>query len=258
MTIGIQRFSKDGHLIDENENGGVLRDHERLKVPLYLADGSPNPSLDPLSRSIGSHFDHIMIDANGRPLRLSDGTSDPLFGHRPGNRYLTTGDQFTDDARHVENLRRAYANEDRAAKPQQVQDSQHQALIDAYNEADFYAENSWRLSKGLYYDGEQQSLSFAVPRGPQDLWTQKLASEYGPIKSPGSTDPSETGYGASANQHGLRIGDPCMTDDGKERGVIVSVDGKLVCRALSAKDHADTMRQIYDSVDQESSLMWQR
>ena len=75
---------------------------------------------------------------NPRALRVHDGTSNPLGLHRPGPRYITTGDPISDAAIGF-----------------------NDATEQAYEERHCYDTNAWRGTRD-----EQQSLSFQVPGGP--------------------------------------------------------------------------------------------
>src|ERR1700674_2642899 len=92
----IQRFDRRGREIDPDENGGVLRDSERLRIPMFMADsGTVNPDLDPVQRAT----------ALDQQTRLTDGSGDPQALHRPGQRFLVGDASFDDARREVE---RAY------------------------------------------------------------------------------------------------------------------------------------------------------
>jgi hypothetical protein len=63
---------------EEEEEDGLLKDGQTLRVPLYLKDGAINPDLTPTQRA--------KAIAARQPL-VNDGTSNPMAMHRPGFRY---------------------------------------------------------------------------------------------------------------------------------------------------------------------------
>ena len=77
--------------IDDDENETlILRDGERLVVPLMMRDGSPNPRLSPTQRAIAATRDAITFDA-----ATFDAAS-----HRPGHRYANDAAPLN-DAQHL-------------------------------------------------------------------------------------------------------------------------------------------------------------
>ena len=68
---------------EENEDSafdrrGLLKDGRSTRIPLYLKDGSPNPHLSPVQRSIAATHQPLVVDGSSKPNAM----------HRPGFRYL--------------------------------------------------------------------------------------------------------------------------------------------------------------------------
>lgn len=70
--------------LEEEDSRGILRDGQSVRVPLYMRDGSINPSLTPTQRAKAQH-DQQTADAQARKFGLQDA----LQLHRPGFRYNT-------------------------------------------------------------------------------------------------------------------------------------------------------------------------
>jgi hypothetical protein len=81
----------------------ILKDGERLTVPMFMRDGAINPNLNPVQRAIAATRDTATFDAaSHRPgHRYPSGTNDSL--HQPGFRYGV----------HDAAMERAYADAER-------------------------------------------------------------------------------------------------------------------------------------------------
>jgi len=242
---------------------------------MLLADGrTVNPALTPLQRAVAARAqrqrppdDLFLGDSNRvnpRALRVHDGSGNPLGMHRPGPRYVSTGDAISDAAIGF-----------------------NDAAEQAYQDELIRSSNAWRT------DAEQQALSFQIPtsasasnqvqglgsigdyctlddgtrgivarRGnkltcvplnsqdaldavyarrefedseawrkpppgqPGDIWQQPMSSAFKPYPSMGNTDPTNTGQGAHEFKGG-RAGDACTIDG--QRGVLIDNGRRLVC-----------------------------
>jgi hypothetical protein len=88
--------------LEEEENDGILRDGQSVRVPLYLKDGSINPDLTPTQR--GKAAQQVQDqDAVARKFGLADA----LQMHKPGFRRVT-------DAAALERVQEAYRAYDAA------------------------------------------------------------------------------------------------------------------------------------------------
>jgi hypothetical protein len=65
----------------EETDDTLLRDGERIRVPLFFRDGAINPALSDVQRAIAAR--------DQQQLLVTDGTNDPVNLHKPGYRYLT-------------------------------------------------------------------------------------------------------------------------------------------------------------------------
>jgi len=208
----IQRFDRHGREIDPDEDGGVLRDGERLVVPMMMADGTPNPALDPVQRSVAEASRRRGEPTNDRGQPSFVGNSNTvdfraLFVHdgsgqrggpglhRPGSRFVSSGDMVADAAMgfHRDALEAAMDEErarssnawrgshdtgQRTAPSYQTLDEARRDAALAYEEVRIRDSNLWRTRQ----DAQQQSLSFVTPGGagpnlsPNPPWAGTLAA----------------------------------------------------------------------------------
>jgi hypothetical protein len=69
---------------EENEDAAILQDGQRVRVSLFMRDGTTiNPNLTPSQRAKALH---------NQPL-VTDGSSNPMAMHKPGFRYLSDARQ---------------------------------------------------------------------------------------------------------------------------------------------------------------------
>jgi hypothetical protein len=66
-----------------DDDDSILKDGERLIVPMFMKDGSPNPALSPIQRAIAATHDAMTFDAGM---------------HRPGYRYPSSTAAMSDAA----------------------------------------------------------------------------------------------------------------------------------------------------------------
>ena len=59
----------------DDDRDDILQDGQKLRVPMRLIDGRPNPDLDPLQRDVARHF-----------ARITDGVGRRQGLHQPGFR----------------------------------------------------------------------------------------------------------------------------------------------------------------------------
>jgi hypothetical protein len=158
---------------DRDMIDGILQPNGHFRVPMFLRDGAPNPSLTPVQRAIAvtrqhdaATFDAATFDASlhkpGHRYATGTGTGINDATHRPGYRYGVTNDASE----------KAYADRDRAMSdswrgnagagtfnnaPPAGSDPEgtsqegdnnrrdgQQAMDAAYAEYDLRMENSWR------------------------------------------------------------------------------------------------------------------
>ena len=145
--------------IDDEENETfILRDGERLTIPLMMRDGAPNPRLSPTQHAIAATHDAVTFDA---------------AVHRPGHRYANAAAPLNDAQRLRYGVfdaakEKAYADRDRdlinswrgskspptGSYPEGTShagdactiDGAQQTMDAAYSEYDLRIQNSWRTA----------------------------------------------------------------------------------------------------------------
>ena len=134
--------------LEEEDSRGILRDGQSVRVPLYMRDGSINPSLTPTQRAKAQH-DQQTADAQARTFGLQDA----LQLHRPGFRYNTDAAARTRIAQAYEAYDAADTNAWKAtsttATPDDVPNRRAtaDAKAQAYAEYDREMANAWRTRR---------------------------------------------------------------------------------------------------------------
>jgi hypothetical protein len=256
--------TRTGRVVRDDDDP-ILKDHHKLRVPMMMADGQPNPSLDPLQRSVAEASRRRGVPTNdrGQPLFVGDSNTvdfRALFVHdgsgqrcgpglhRPGSRYVSSGDMVADAAMgfHRDALEAAMDEErarssnawrgthdtgQRTAPSYQTLDEARRDAALAYEEVRIRDSNLWRTQ-----DAQQQSLSFVTPGGA------------GPNMAP--TPPWA---GAS-----LLEGTSCTLTDGRRGKVIRGRDGKLICVEMGGRDALAYRDSVYASREAEDAAAWKR
>jgi hypothetical protein len=142
-----RRFIDD----DENETF-ILRDGERLTVPMFMKDGGINPRLNAVQRAIATtqQRDAATFDAaSHRPgHRYPSGTNDSL--HQPGFRY-----GVTDTA-----MEKVYADRDRIMSDS-WRDNAGAGTINNAPPTGSYPEGTSHEGSACTVDGAQQTMDAA-------------------------------------------------------------------------------------------------
>ena len=111
---------------EEEEEDGVLKDGQSIRVPLLLMDGiTPNPKLDAVQRDVAK-------DARATCVVDAFGNGDRYALSKPGARYLASNPSTTDHA---------------------VMATREQLLADAYQEVEQRDANAWRDDHPLNIQG---------------------------------------------------------------------------------------------------------
>ena len=131
----------------EEEEDGVLKDGQSIRVPLMLMDGiTPNPKLDAVQRDVAK-------DARATCVVDAFGNGDRYALSKPGARYLASNFSTTDHAELV---------------------TREQLLADAYQEVEQRDANAWRgTSTGRKEGDDAQSVADAYAayhREAENAW----------------------------------------------------------------------------------------